>query len=374
MKIATIVGARPQFVKASVVSLALRRVGFAEKLIHTGQHYDDNMSRVFFETLDLASPVINLGVGSGLHGAQTARMLEAIEAVLLEDAPDMVIVYGDTNSTLAGALAAAKLHIPIAHVEAGLRSFDKRMPEEVNRLLTDHVSELLFAPTQTAIENLIGEGIPGSQIHSVGDVMYDAALFYGAMAERESRILGELGLKPKQYVLATIHRAENTDDGSRFESIFAGLARVALEIQVVVPLHPRARSVIHQNGLLSSLPKSMQIIDPLGYLGMMALEKAARLIVTDSGGVQKEAFFHCVPCVTLRDRTEWVELVSLGWNKLVPPASAARVATAIRGSLSWNPGPVVNPFGDGHSAEKIVSILDAWSASQGQSSVRSVAD
>ena len=291
-------------------------------LVHTGQHYDENMSEVFFQELEIPKPDYYLGIGSGTHGAQTGRMLEAIEQVLLQIVPDLVLVYGDTNSTLAGALAAVKLHVPVAHVEAGLRSYNRRMPEEINRVLTDHASDLLFAPTEAAVENLKQEGISSNRIFLVGDVMYDASLYYGAKAERESRILQQLGLRPKQYVLATIHRAENTDDAQRLRSIFDGLELAAKEIPVIIPLHPRTREALKQEAQLSKVAQHVLVIQPVGYLDMVMLEKHSRLIATDSGGVQKEAFFYNVPCMTLRSETEWVELVELGWNRLVPPLVA----------------------------------------------------
>jgi UDP-GlcNAc3NAcA epimerase len=357
MNVATIVGARPQFVKAAMISLALRACGISESLIHTGQHYDETMSDIFFHHLDIAPPSINLGIGSGAHGMQTGRMLEQIESVLLANRPAMLVVYGDTNSTLAAALGAAKLGIPIAHVEAGLRSFDKRMPEEINRVLVDHTSDLLFAPTNRAFDNLLREGIPESGIHVVGDVMYDAALYYGAKAERSSRILTDLNLRRGAFVLATVHRAENTDDDERLASVFFGLMPLAEEIPVVLPLHPRTKAALSSKGLLAEIAKTLRVIQPVGYLDMMMLEKNARLIVTDSGGVQKEAFFYEVPCVTLRDRTEWTELVDLGWNKLTPPTSATRLTEAVRGALEWTPVPCANPFGDGHSAQRMASVI-----------------
>jgi len=301
MKILTVVGARPQFIKAAVVSRELRqRNGMQEVLLHTGQHYDDNMSQVFFEELEIPQPDYNLGIGGGTHGQNTGRMIEAVEEVLFKERPDWVLVYGDTDSTLAGALAAVKLHIPVAHVEAGLRSFNRRMPEEINRVLTDHAADLLFAPTEKAVANLKREGLPEERIELVGDVMYDAALFYGAKAEKQSRILQTLGLVPKTYVLVTIHREENTDDPARLETIFNGLDQVALEIPVVCLVHPRTRKALGQYGIWDRVSQHIRFLPPVGYLDMVMLEKHARLIVTDSGGVQKEAFFYRVPCVTLR--------------------------------------------------------------------------
>jgi len=358
VKIASIVGARPQFIKAAAVSRVLQATeGVKEVLVHTGQHYDANMSSVFFEELEIPHPDYNLGIGSATHGAQTGRMLEAIEGVPLKEKPHWVLVYGDTNSTLAGALAAVKLHFLVAHVEAGLRSFNRRMPEEINRGLTDHASDLLFAPTRTAVENLRCEGIPEARIKLVGDVMYDAALYYGTKAERQSRILNVLNLEPKGYILATIHRAENTDDPLRLRAIFDGLAEIAGEIKVVLPLHPRTRAALVQASLYDKAAQSICLIEPVGYLDMVMLEKNARLIATDSGGVQKEAFFYRVPCVTLREETEWVELVNLGWNYLITPTSKERVSAGIRDSLQAPEGLDAYPYGEGKSAGKILNFL-----------------
>lgn len=358
MKIASIVGARPQFIKAAAVSRVLRATPeVQEVLVHTGQHYDENMSEIFFRELEIPEPDYNLGIGSGSHGAQTGRMLEAIEEVLLREQPDWVLVYGDTNSTLAGALAAVKIHIPVAHVEAGLRSFNRQMPEEINRVLTDHASDLLFAPTETAVENLHREGIPENRVYLVGDVMYDAAIYYAAKAERESRVLEQLNLKPKTYILATIHRAENTDVPARLQAIFKGIAIIAQEVPVVLPLHPRTRAALTREGILEGVTGDIRLIEPVGYLDMVMLEKNARLIVTDSGGVQKEAFFYGVPCLTLREETEWVELVERGWNRLVPPWSWEAVAEGIRQALSASPGRPGQPYGDGQSACRIAEVL-----------------
>jgi len=355
MKIMTVVGARPQFIKAAALSRVLRSVtGIEEVLVHTGQHYDENMSGVFFKELEIHRPDHDLEIGSAPHGAQTGRMLEAVERVILEEKPDCVLVYGDTNSTLAGALAAVKLHVPVAHVEAGLRSFNRRMPEEINRVLTDHASDTLFAPTEVAASNLRREGIPESRVHQVGDVMYDAALHYGAKAEAVSGALGRLGLEPKGYVIATVHRAENTDAPARLQAVFQGLATVADEIDVVVPLHPRTREALRRAGLDTG---RVVLTDPVSYLDMMMLLKNARLVVTDSGGVQKEAFFHHVPCVTLRDETEWTELVDLGWNRLVPPRSAEAVADGVRDAMRPQAPADAQPYGDGRSAARILEIL-----------------
>lgn len=358
LKILHVVGVRPQFIKAAAVSRVLRAVpGVREVLVHTGQHYDENVSEVFFRELEIPEPDYNLGIGSGSHGEQTGRMLEAIERVLLEERPDWVLVYGDTNSTLAGALAAVKLHIPVAHVEAGLRSFNRRMPEEINRVLTDHAADLLFAPTQAAVENLRQEGIPEERIHLVGDVMYDAALFYGEKARLHSRVLARLALKPKEYVLVTIHRAENTDDPARLQAIVEGLCIVGGSVPVVFPVHPRTRKVLEFSGLWDKASDRLRLIDPVGYLDMVMLEQNARLIATDSGGVQKEAFFYRVPCVTLRGETEWVELVELGWNRLVYPHSADAVANGITEGLASPGGREAEPYGNGRSGELIIQRL-----------------
>lgn len=356
MKVVTVIGARPQFIKAAAVSRVLRK-DYTEILVHTGQHYDQNMSDIFFEELEIPKPDYNLGIGSASHGAQTGRMLEVVESVLLKESPDWVLVYGDTNSTLAGALAAVKLHIPVAHVEAGLRSHNRRMPEEINRVLTDHSADMLFAPTLTAVENLRREGIPENKIYLVGDVMYDAALYYGTRAEQISNILDKLELEPGKYILATVHRAENTDDPARLKAIFEGLARAARELPVVLPLHPRTRAALEQEELLEKVTDFIKIIKPVGYLDMVMLEKNARLVATDSGGVQKEAFFYRVPCVTLREETEWVELVELGWNRLVPPLSPSVVVEGIYSALETPRGLEGQPYGDGRSAERIVRHL-----------------
>jgi len=360
--IVTIVGARPQFIKAAAVSRVLRsQEAWREVLLHTGQHYDDNMSQVFFDELEIPRPGFHLGIGSGGHGAQTGRMLEKIEAVLLDSRPDWVLVYGDTNSTLAGALAAAKLHIPVAHVEAGLRSFNRRMPEEINRVAADHVSDLLLAPTETAVTNLRQEGIREDRIHLVGDVMYDAAMYYGGKAEAQSRILDRLQLAAGGYLLATIHRAENTDNPERLHAIFNGLSSLECGLPVVLPLHPRTRGVLEREGRLARVQTRLRLIDPVGYLDMVMLEKHARLIATDSGGVQKEAFFHRVGCVTLRDETEWVELVERGWNRLVPPTDSQRVIDGIHAALADEAGhrEEVRLYGGGNAARSISNLLAA---------------
>ncbi len=352
MKIITIVGARPQFIKAAALSRVLRAAnGVEELLLHTGQHFDANMSDVFFDELDIPQPDINLDINKGGHGEMTGRMLVKIERALLEHKPDWVLVFGDTNSTLAGTLAAVKLQIPVAHVEAGLRSFNRRMPEEINRVLTDHASNVLYTPTDIASENLNNEGIAKSRIVQVGDVMYDAVLFYKKKAEQCSQIIDELSLQSGDYVLSTIHRAENTDDERRLRIVLAGLQKVNREITVVLPLHPRSRAKIREMKL-GDLLEGLKVVDPVGYLDMMMLEKHAALVATDSGGVQKEAFFHGRPCGILRDETEWVELIELGWNWLVPMGSAEDVAKSLLSSLNRE-GRRGAYYGDGKAAEYI---------------------
>jgi UDP-GlcNAc3NAcA epimerase len=358
MNIITVVGARPQFIKAVALSAVFRQIhSVQERLLHTGQHFDDNMSNVFFRELDIPVPHWNLGVNGGSHGAMTGAQLEGIEEVLMEEKPDVVLVYGDTNSTLAGALAAAKLHIPVAHVEAGLRSFNRRMPEEVNRVLTDHVSHWLFAPTQAAVLNLQREGIAGPEVHRVGDVMYDAALHFSAVAGARSEhplVLERLSGRP--FVLATIHRAENTDNIDCLRAIVQALIALASDIDVVWPLHPRTRGALAKLGLDVNAKTGLHCIAPLGYLDMIEMEQAAQLVVTDSGGVQKEAFFFGKPCVTLRDETEWVELVEAGWNRLAPPTSAAALQKAFRAALGTS-GKAIEPYGRGDAARRIADIL-----------------
>lgn len=333
-------------------------------IVHTGQHFDDNMSEVFFRELEIPKPDYNLGIGGGTHGQNTGRMIEAIEAVLIKEKPDWVLVYGDTDSTLAGALAAAKLHIPVAHVEAGLRSYNRIMPEEINRILADQLSTVLFCPTEVAVKNLKKEGFPHQlttenrqQITNVGDVMYDIALFYAAKSDEKSRIMQTLGLKPKNFVLATIHRAENTDDPGRLESIMDALNQIAKETPVILPLHPRTRKKLEISDPLliaqHSLP--VTVIAPLGYLDMVMLEKNARVIITDSGGVQKEAYFHGVPCVTVRDETEWVELVEAGANYLAGTGKESIIDAYQKMKNKTIEGKRL--YGSGNSAEKIVSRL-----------------
>jgi UDP-GlcNAc3NAcA epimerase len=340
IRIATILGARPQFIKAAVVSRVIGRTdGLSEELIHTGQHYDEKMSGVFFAELEIPEPRTNLGVGSASHAVQTARMLEGLETVLQDLRPDCVLVYGDTNSTLAGALAAAKLGIPIAHVEAGLRSFNRAMPEEINRITADHVSDLLFPPTEAAERRLRTEGLSDRTIVRAGDVMYDAVLHARARGGSRTAVLDSFGLEAGGYLLATIHRAENTGDPVRLQVIAEALSALANEGPVVLPLHPRTRAAFERlmPGGLDRGP--ICAIQPQGYLDMQALEAGARVIVTDSGGIQKEAFWHGVPCVTVRQETEWTELVEAGWNRLAPPVDVGGLVEAIRAGSKCPEGP-----------------------------------
>jgi UDP-GlcNAc3NAcA epimerase len=358
MRILTVVGARPQFIKAAVVSRVLARLpGVTEVLVHTGQHYDAAMSDVFFTELEMAVPNVFLGIGSASHGAQTGRMLEAVETVIRRERPDWVLVYGDTNSTLAGALAAAKLHVPVAHVEAGLRSHNRRMPEEINRVLTDHAADLLLAPTAAAVENLRLEGLPPARVRQVGDVMCDAARHFGAIAAERSRVLDQLGLAPKSYALATLHRAENTDDLARLRVLVDALMRVSAELPVVWPVHPRTRHVLDAEGWLGVVGERLRLIPPQGYMDMALLSQQARVIATDSGGLQKEAFFYGVPGVVLKEESEWHELLSLGWNRLAPPVSAEAVAAVILSQAASPGGEPASPYGDGHAAEAVAEAL-----------------
>jgi UDP-N-acetylglucosamine 2-epimerase (non-hydrolysing)/UDP-GlcNAc3NAcA epimerase len=352
LKITTIVGARPQFIKAGPVSRALASAGIAERLVHTGQHYDLNMSDIFFEALGLQEPEHHLGVGSGNHGAQTGAMLQAIEQILVDHRPDALLVYGDTNSTLAGALAAAKLHIPVIHVEAGLRSFNRRMPEEINRVLTDHTSELLFCPTQTAVEHLATEGI-SSGVHMVGDVMKDALDYWQANGSRQSGVLQTLELGPSTYYLATVHRAENVDNVERLDAILDAFALV--ELPVVLPLHPRTHHALQCRD--KSVPDNVRVVEPVGYLEMLELESNARALLTDSGGVQKEAYMLGVPCITLRDETEWVETVDSGWNVLTG-ADTQAIVQATKTLRTDRPHPEL--YGDGRASERIAELTAAY--------------
>jgi len=353
-KIVTVVGARPQFVKAAAVSDVMR-TGFKEILVDTGQHYDYKMSGVFFEELQIPKPDYQLGVGSGTHAYQTGTMLIGLENIMMQESPDAVLVYGDTNSTLAAAMAAAKLHIPLFHVEAGLRSYNKRMPEEINRVMADHTSALLFAPTETAVDNLRLEGLTEG-VFQVGDVMYDAVLKYMDMAERKHD-LKSFGVHAQSYYLATIHRAENTDNRDRLQAIVEGLAQMTAP--VIMPIHPRTRKQLEQYGLYEQLAdtRNIQMIEPVTYLEMLLLEKHAKGIVTDSGGVQKEAYFAGVPCFTLRDETEWTETVRLGWNRLINP-----LTEPLKDAIDSFRVPEGRPqvYGDGDTAANIVGHMLAW--------------
>lgn len=360
MKVLTIIGARPQFIKAATVSREfIKDSTIEEVIVHTGQHYDQNMSDIFFEELSIPRPNYNLSIGGKSHGAMTGQMLEEIEKVILTEKPTVVLVYGDTNSTIAGALAASKLHIPVAHIEAGLRSFNKKMPEEQNRVLTDHISSILFAPTEQARLNLENEGVNSENVFVVGDVMKDAALFYGGFKSvNKGEIQKKLNLKPNEYILATIHRAENTDCHEKMSILVDSLIEVSKNISILLPIHPRTRKTLKAMGLLEKLDDALNICDPLGYLEMISLEKQAKLILTDSGGVQKEAYFHSVPCVTLREETEWVELVEIGFNYLCPLDSVTQVVQTIFKALEIEINfETEKLYGDGNSASSIVSQM-----------------
>ena len=373
MKICTIIGARPQFIKAAAVSRAIAMHNklasdaprVSEVIIHTGQHYDDDMSAIFFRELEIPNPAYNLGIGSGGHGTQTGQMLAGIEDILLKEKPDWVLIYGDTNSTLAGALAASKLNIPIAHVEAGLRSFNRRMPEEINRVMTDHLSTLLFCPSQTAVDNLRAEGIPPDglclapyssrltpNVFIVGDVMADAFRFAATKLSQKSDVLQRLKIEEKRYYLATIHRAENTDDQQRLYNIMNAFSKIAEKAIVILPLHPRTKKILGNK--ISMFNPALRIIDPVGYFDIVALQKSALMILTDSGGMQKEAYWSQVPCITLRDETEWVETIETGWNVLAG-ADYDRIIQAVGTIKPQMEQPPL--YGDGHAAEKIIEAL-----------------
>lgn len=351
--IASIVGARPQFIKAAPLSRELRKA-YREILIHTGQHYDIQMSDIFFRELEIPKPDYNLEIGSGNHGEQTGKMLVALEKLLLKINPDLVLTFGDTNSTLAGALAAAKLCIPGAHVEAGLRSFNQKMPEEINRIVADRLADMLFAPTKTGVNNLKNEGIT-KNVFLVGDIMYDAVLKAIEIARKRSGILKKLKLKEKEFMLATVHRADNTAEPERLSEIVGGLT--ATDKKIVFPTHPRVHKALRQNNLLEKLENAKNIIlsEPLGYFDFLLLEENAKKILTDSGGVQKEAFFLKVPCITLRDETEWIETTEAGWNILVG-ADKNRISSAIE-NFEPASGRQKNLFGDGNTASHIVKHI-----------------
>ncbi len=355
LKVVTVVGARPQFIKAAPLSLALRAIpGVEERLLHTGQHYDPEMSEVFFEQMGIPRPDYRLDVGSGTHGRQTAAALAGIEEVLLAERPDRVVVFGDTNTTLAGALAAVKLHLPLAHVEAGMRSFNRRMPEEVNRVVTDHVADLHFCASDTAVRNLAAEGVTRG-VHRVGDILADCVRVFGEAADARVDVAGRFGVARGRFALMTCHRAENTDDREALARILAAVSRVAERLPVVFPAHPRVRAA------MEGLPvgEAVRVTPPVGYLEMLALERSAVVILTDSGGVQKEALYARVPCVTLREETEWVETVEAGWNVLAG-TDEDRIVRAVEAFLATDPSRLPDTtglYGDGHTAERIAAVL-----------------
>lgn len=359
-KILTVVGARPQFVKAAMLSRGLKQAGcFKEVIVHTGQHHDYAMSEVFFQQLGIPKPDHSLSISGGNHGDMTGRMMCALEPVMIAESPDLVVVYGDTNSTIVGALTAAKLHIAIAHVEAGLRSYNRKMPEEVNRVLTDHLASLLFCPTENSVQNLIREGITDG-VRLVGDIMYDAALHFGdkSSGAATNGLLGELRIT--EYVLATIHRQENTDDPNKLKSIIDALANLSRDIPVLLPMHPRTRARLQSLGFpAADIGKQLHVLDPLGYFEMLALERRAALILTDSGGVQKEAYFFRIPCLTLRDQTEWSELVTTGWNRLIDVLKDDIVGIA-RATIGKPGDGSASPYGNGDTATKIVTALKSY--------------
>jgi UDP-GlcNAc3NAcA epimerase len=354
MKVLTIIGARPQFIKSAPVSLAIRKLGYNEYVVHTGQHYDYGMSQIFFDELEIPQPDVNLGIGSGFHGQQTGKMLIALEEVIQAQKPDWVLVYGDTNSTLAGALAAVKLHVPLAHIEAGLRSYNREMPEEHNRVLTDHCADLLFCPTETAVNNLTKEGITQG-VYLVGDTMYDAVLQFAEIARQRSHILQNLRIEPKKYLLATVHRPHNTDNLNNLRRIVESL--IETNETVIFPVHPRTQAHFDKFGFTQfySQCQNLRFIEPVGYLDMLMLEQHARIILTDSGGVQKEAYFFGVPCITLRPETEWVETVAAGWNVIVG-TDPIRIHAGVK-SYSWPEVTPVPVFGTGDAGRQIVTRL-----------------
>jgi UDP-GlcNAc3NAcA epimerase len=358
LKICTIIGARPQFIKAAAVSAKIAEMqknsDISEVIIHTGQHYDADMSKIFFEELNIPKEKYNLEVGSGLHGAQTGKMLEGIENILIQEEPDWVLIYGDTNSTLAGALAAVKMHIPVAHIEAGMRSFNRQMPEEINRIVADSISTLNLCSTSTAVDNLKSEGM-GDTAFLTGDVMYDCALNFEALAEKYCDPLSSFALSKGEYILMTCHRAENTDDKLRLSQIVSAVNKIAEKHTVLYPMHPRTASFIEKYDLEFS--DKVKVVPPVGYLDMLVLEKNAEIILTDSGGIQKEAFFYQVPCVTMRDETEWVETVELGWN-ILTGASEEKIINSVA-KFADNRPPLTDkhPYGNGNAAEIIIEQI-----------------
>lgn len=353
-KILTVVGARPQFVKAAALSRALSKLGIEEILVHTGQHFDENMAEIFFRQMDIPHPKYNLGINSLGHGAMTGRMLEEIEKVLLIEKPSALVVFGDTNSTLAGALAASKLHIPVAHIEAGLRSFNMKMPEEINRILTDRISNYLFCPTEVAIKNLQTEGFENFDITIInsGDVMYDVALYYSWFSGERSTVINDLELNEKPFLLTTLHRQENTDDLVRLNSIISALNTLSSNYKIVLPIHPRTRKILENE----NIKLNFEPIAPVGYFDMIELLKNCSLVITDSGGVQKEAFFFGKHCLVARDETEWTELVDLNYNFMVGAETDKiinTVAKLSKSSVKFD----AKPYGDGNAAEKIALYL-----------------
>lgn len=371
-KIITVIGARPQIIKAAAISRAIKN-NFSDKIleviVHTGQHYDENMSQIFFEELEIPFPNFNLNVGSGSHGEQTAKMLEGLENIYLQEKPDAVIVYGDTNSTIAAALAAAKIHIPVIHIEAGLRSFNKAMPEEINRIACDHMSTLLFTPTEIGQRNLLNEGIKNDQkeaasidnpkIYLCGDIMYDNSLYFSAMSEQKSEILKELEITTDEFILCTIHRDTNTDDTANLNAIFRALLRIqkTSNLKIVLPLHPRTKEKLNSHldeNLLTEINqnKNFKIIPPKGFLDIISLEKNARIIITDSGGLQKEAFFFQKPCVILREQTEWIEIVENG-NAVIAGANELKIISSVETLFKKTDYTYPNLYGDGNAANFI---------------------
>ncbi len=353
-KIITIVGARPQFVKAAALSRQFKKLGTEEIIVHTGQHFHENMAEIFFSEMDIPKPKYNLAINSLSHGAMTGRMLEEIEKVLFIEKPDVVVVFGDTNSTLAGTLAASKLHIPVAHVEAGLRSFNMKMPEEINRILTDRISEILFCPTQTAVDNLKKEGFDNfeNRIENIGDVMYDVALFYSQFSAERSTLPNNITDSKKPIVLATLHRQENTDDLSRLHSIVNALNKLSEQFNIVLPIHPRTKNIFEKE----NIKLNFDPIDPVGYFDMIELLKKCKFVISDSGGLQKEAFFFEKQCLVIRDETEWVELVNLGYNHLVGAGTSLIVEKA-KFVAGKNIDFSIKPYGNGDAAKKIARYL-----------------
>lgn len=359
IKIVTVIGARPQFVKAAVLSKefsASKQI--SEVIIDTGQHYDAQLSTIFFQELGIPAPSYQLNIGSGSHGKQTGLMLQAIEEVLIKEKPNCVVVYGDTNSTLAGALAAAKLAIPIVHVEAGLRSFNMSQPEEINRILTDRLSELLITPSQIAVDNLVREGIPIEKTVTVGDVMFDAVKLFSPISAARSTILNTVAIKEKEYCVTTIHRAENTANEDSLKAVVNSLNQIAQTTKVIFPIHPRTENALSSYNLLPLLSEKIKVIKPVGYLDMLQLTQYANFIVTDSGGLQKEAFYLQIPCIVLREQTEWLELIENGWNFLVPPCDTSTLEDSLA-KVRNSPGDWHNPYGDGKSASLIADEISS---------------